>query len=150
MGIDSGWGFLAYVALKYLAYVMWCYVGVGMFRDERTLKSAAGLGAVRLLLGIGFGIGVFIVGGMMHLETQQDLVLLYLKIYVPIRWIEWGIMAALLSRADRGAVALLAGQSWRSRFWRVGGILVSIFADLPVLLSSSGPKEMLPVGRFLC
>ena len=148
--LDSAWGFLAYVVLKYLAYVMWCYVGVGMFRDERTLGAAARFGAVRLILGAVFGIGVFMVGGMMHLEAQQNLVLLYMKIYVPVRWVEWGIMAALISRMDRGALPLLIGRSWRSRFWRVAGILVSIFADLPILLSSRGPVEMLPVGRFLC
>ena len=148
--LDSGWGFLAYVVLKYLAYVMWCYVGVGLFRDERTLALAARFGAVRLILGILFGIGVFVVGGMLHLSAYQDMVLLYLKIYVPIRWFEWGIMAALISRVDRDPAALVVGHSWRSRFWRVGGILVSIFADLPILFSSRGPQEMLPVGRFLC
>ncbi len=148
--LDSPWGFLAYVGLKYLAYLMWCYVGVGMFRDERTLGAAARFGAVRLILGVVFGIGVFIGGGMMHLSAYQNLVLLYLKIYVPVRWFEWGIMAALISRADRGALPFLTGNSWRSRFWRVAGILVSIFADLPILLGHRGPIEMLPVGRFLC
>jgi len=148
--LDSPWGFLAYVILKYLAYLMWCYVGVGMFRQERTLKSAAGYGAIRLMIGVGFGLGVFMVGGMMHLDANQDLVLLYLKIYVPIRWFEWGIMAALISCADRGAAPFVIGKSWRSRLWRVGGILVSIAADLPVLLGHRGPIEMLPVGRFLC
>ena len=148
--MDSGWGFLGYVALKYLAYVMWCYVGVGLLRSERTFRSALGFGVLRLMLGVLFGFGVFLIGGMAHLEVPQSTFQMYLEIYVPVRWIEWGVMALLMRREDRGAAALLIGGDNKSRFWRIGGIVVSIVADLPVLLSHSGAREMLPVGRFLC
>ncbi|HYX69058.1 MAG TPA: hypothetical protein VE825_07985, partial [Terriglobales bacterium] len=73
-----------------------------------------------------------------------------LEIYVPVRWVEWGVMAWVMRRADHGPLALLLGGDNRSRFWRIGGIVVSIVADLPILLSSRGAGEMLPVGRFLC
>ncbi|HVP41972.1 MAG TPA: hypothetical protein VMS96_00990 [Terriglobales bacterium] len=148
--MDSGWEFLGYVALKFLAYVMWCYVGVGLLRTERTLRSAFGLGAVRLMLGVLFGFGVFLIGGMAHLEAPSSPMLLYLEIYAPVRWMEWGVMAWLMRRQDRGPAALLLGADNQSRLWRAGGILVSIIADLPILLSRRGANEMLPIGRFLC
>ena len=148
--MDSGWQFIGYVALKLLAYVMWCYVGVGLLRYERTLRSALGFGVIRLILGVVFGIGVFIVGGMAHLEAPKSSLLLYLEIYVPVRWVEWGVMAWLMRRLDHGPAALLIGADNTSRMWRIGGIVVSIIADLPILLSHAGAREMLPVGRFLC
>ncbi|MBZ5646543.1 MAG: hypothetical protein LAN37_04890 [Acidobacteriia bacterium] len=148
--MDSGWGFVIYIALKFLAYVMWCYVGVGLLRYERTFRAALGYGALRVVIGVFFGIGVFVVGGMAHLEVPRNPTLMYLEVYAPVRWIEWGIMAALLRRQDAGVVPFLIGSDNQARLWRIGGILVSIFADLPVLLSTSGAKEMLPVGRFLC
>ncbi len=148
--MDSGWGLVVYAGLKFLAYVMWCYVGVGLLRYERTFRAALGYGTLRLLIGVFFGISVFLVGGMAHLETPQNAVLMYLEIYVPVRWIEWGIIAALLRRQDAAAVPFLIGGDNKARLWRFGGIMVSIFADLPVLLTGLGAREMLPVGRFLC
>ena len=148
--MDSGWGLVVYVGLKFLAYVMWCYVGVGLLRYERTFRAALGYGALRLAIGVFFGIGVFLVGGIAHLEVSRYPVLMYLEIYAPVRWIEWGILAALLRRQDAGFVPFLIGGDNKARLWRFGGIVVSMFADLPVLLSSPGAKGMLPVGRFLC
>lgn len=148
--MHSGWEFIGYVVLKFLAYVMWCYAGVGLLRYERTFRSALGFGALRLMIGVLFGIAVFFIGGMAHLDAPKSDFLLYLEIYVPVRWFEWGIVALFLSARDRGVSALLLGNSDRSRLWRAGGILVSILADLPILLSSRGAGEMLPVGRFLC
>lgn len=148
--MDSGWGLVVYVGLKFLAYVMWCYVGVGLLRYERSFRAALGYGALRLVIGAFFGMGVFLVGGMAHLEVPRNPGILYLEIYAPVRWMEWGIMAALLRRQDAAALPFLMGSDSKARLWRFGGIVVSMFADLPVLLSSPGAKGMLPVGRFLC
>ncbi len=148
--MSSGWQFLGYVGLKLLAYVMWCYAGVGLLRMERTLRAAIGLGVLRLIIGVCFGFGVFLAGGMAHLEAPKNEFLMYLEIYAPVRWIEWGIMAMVLSARERGVTGFLVGNSNRARLWRLGGIVVSMFADLPILLSSRGAGEMLPVGRFLC
>ena len=146
--MEGGWGLVGYVAIKYAAYVLWCYLGTRIFAIERGGRSSFAFGALRLLLGVIFGIGVFIVGGMMHLNAPSNMFALYLKIYVPVRWVEWSIMAAALASRIEGA-RFLWGASNRSRAWRLGGILVSILADLPIILTS-GAKEMLPIGRFLC
>jgi hypothetical protein len=148
--MSSGWEFIGYVALKLAAYIVWCYVGLALFWPERKIGLAAGFGVLRLIIGVCFGFGVFLVGGMAHLEAPKNQFLMYLEIYAPVRWFEWGIMAAILSARDRGVAAFLIGSSNRARMWRVGGIVVSILADLPILLSSRGAGEMLPVGRFLC
>jgi len=146
--MEGGWGFVGYVAIKYTVYVLWCYLGIRVFAAERSRRSAFAFGAMRLLIGVIFGIGVFIVGGMMHLEVPSNTFALYLKIYVPVRWVEWSIMSAALAPRDEGS-QFFWGASNRSRFWRLGGILASIAADLPIILTS-GATEMLPVGRFLC
>ena len=148
--MESGWQFLGYVCLKYLAYVMWCYAGVGLLRMDRSFRSALGLGALRLIIGVAFGFGVFLAGGMAHLDAPKSDFLMYLEIYGPVRWVEWGLMALVITARERSFVGLVAGNSNRVRLWRAGGILVSICADLPILLSSRGASEMLPVGRFLC
>ncbi len=148
--MSSGWEFIGYVALKVAAYIVWCYVGLALFAAQRRMGQAVGLGVLRLIIGVFFGFSIFLVGGMAHLEAPKSDFLMYLEIYAPVRWIEWGIMAAILSARDRGVAAFLIGDSKRSRLWRVGGIVVSILADLPILLSSRGAGEMLPVGRFLC
>ncbi len=148
--MSSGWEFLGYVGLKLLAYIAWCYAGLALFWTERKIRPAIGFGLLRLIVGVCFGFGVFLVGGMAHLEAPRNEFLMYLEIYAPVRWLEWGIMAAILSPGERSMAAFLVGKHNRGRLWRAGGIVVSILADLPILLSSRGAGEMLPVGRFLC
>jgi hypothetical protein len=146
--MEGGWGFVAYVGIKYSAYVCWCYLGIRVFATERSRRSAFAFGAMRLFLGVIFGVGVFFVGAMMHLSVPRHPFVLYLEMYAPVRWLEWSIMAAALAPQVEGS-RFLIGASNPSRAWRLGGILVSILADLPIILTS-GAKEMLPVGRFLC
>ncbi len=148
--MSSGWEFLGYVALKVAAYIVWCYVGLALFSAQRRIGQAAGLGVLRLIIGVLFGFSIFLIGGMAHLETPANQFLMYLEIYAPVRWFEWGIMALILSTGERGLVGFVVGKNNRARLWRIGGIVVSILADLPILLSSRGAGEMLPVGRFLC
>ncbi len=148
--MSSGWEFIGYVALKVAAYIVWCYVGLGLFWPERKIRPAVGFGVLRLIIGVLFGFSIFLIGGMAHLEAPKSDFLMYLEIYAPVRWFEWGIMALILSAGERGLVGFLAGKNNRARLWRIGGIVVSILADLPILLSSRGAGEMLPVGRFLC
>jgi hypothetical protein len=104
---------------------------------------------MRLFIGVIFGVGVFIAGAMMHLEVPRNTFVLYLEVYAPVRWIEWSIMAAALAPSKEWGRAFLLEATNSSRAWRLGGILVSILADLPIILTS-GAIQMLPVGRFLC
>ena len=149
---DSPLGFAAYVGLKLAAYILWCYVGVRWLTpsQEKPFKRAAKLGVARLFIGVAFGIGIFIVGGIAHLEPWNNRLAQYFVIYAPVRWVEWGILSMILLTGTGSARRLLLGDSASSRLWRLGGIVVSHLADLPVILAMGGVSNMLPVGRFLC
>jgi hypothetical protein len=95
-----------------------------------------------------FGAGIFIVGGMLHLEVPAHPVLMYLAIYAPVRYVEWTILASMMGALGKGGIqpSLI-----RNQVWILGGIVVSHLADLPlILMSYEGAKGLLPVGRFLC
>jgi hypothetical protein len=150
MAVDSPVTFLVYVLVKFLAYSAWCRVGLGL-EIRNGWKAAFGFGFVRLLLGVFFGVSIFVVGAMGHFNAPVHAWLAYFAVYAPVRWIEWSIMSCLLNREGLSPLAFLVGRSWKERFWRLGGIAVSHLADGPLILGGSGsPNEMLPVGRFLC
>jgi 2-hydroxychromene-2-carboxylate isomerase len=65
----------------------------------------------------------------------------YLAVYVPVRWLEWSLIASLVERSPR---AFLIPPTRNSVLFRAGGIAVSCLADIPMLIQG------LPVGRFMC
>ncbi len=145
-----------YFALKGAAYVAWCALGVRRFRPERARVAglAFGLGFLRLALGLVFGIAIFVAGALVYAGldelgtygTTTVMVLTYLAVYVPVRWIEWAIIEAILTPRGRGLTAFVLGSDNAARRWRLGGALISCLADLPLMLSVGG----VPVGRFMC
>jgi hypothetical protein len=70
----------------------------------------------------------------------------YLAVYVPVRWIEWGLIALIVTPDARHFGAFWLGANRRDRLWRLCGIAASCCADVPVLVAVGG----LPVGRFMC
>jgi len=151
--VDGLLQFVVYVAIKYLAYSGWCGLGVSWLdRTGRSpIRSGLGFGLVRLLIGTVAGVAIFLIGGVSHWSAWQDVLLQYLAVYVPVRWFEWGIMELLIVRERRNPLkALLIGADRRTRVWRLGGIVVSHLADIPLILMGGGVQEMLPIGRFLC
>jgi len=137
-----------YVVVKYICYSLWCYCGLRVLCVASSLKSAAGFGFLRLLLGVGFGVGIFMAGGMLHLDVPAHPVVMYLAIYAPIRYVEWSIMACILLLGGKAAPPLFAKAT---QLWIFGGIAVSHVADLPIIIFTHGGAEgFLPVGRFLC
>jgi hypothetical protein len=150
----SGWYFL----LKFLAYAAWMYVGLRMFGrgGPLPLGIAVGLGALRLAMGLGFGIVIWLGGSLVFEKIHQASSSIpdwlassatYAAVYVPVRWIEWGIFDLALNREARTASGFFLGPSSRSRRWRAGGIVISCLADIYVIASLGG---MIPVGRFMC
>jgi hypothetical protein len=74
-------------------------------------------------------------------------VLAYLLIYIPICWIEWMIMAIKLNYSQLTLKQSLTGANPSDRYWRLGGILISCLADIPLIVFFGGA---IPTGRILC
>jgi hypothetical protein len=66
---------------------------------------------------------------------------------VPVRWVEWGIFEVALQPSARAWDVFTLSADPRVRRWRLGGIVISCLADVPVMIALGG---VLPVGRFLC
>jgi hypothetical protein len=146
--MDESVVFPIYIIVKYLAYCLWSYYGLKLLRNRSGVGAAVGLGSARLGLGMLFGIGVFLVGGMLHLNVPAHPWTLYLSIYAPVRYLEWTILAALMISSGGAARRIREGVTQR---WILGGIVVSHLADLPLILFTyDGARGFLPVGRFLC
>jgi len=119
-----------------------------LLRDKSSIGAGVGFGSARLGLGMLFGIGIFVLGGMLHLNVPAHPWALYLSIYAPVRYVEWTILAALMISSANAARRLSEGVT---QGWILGGIVVSHLADLPLILFTyEGAKGFLPVGRFLC
>ena len=56
---------------KYLAYSIWCYLGLRWLATEVGGTGMA-FGSVRLGLGIIFGVAIFVIGGMLHLNAPAN------------------------------------------------------------------------------
>jgi hypothetical protein len=143
----EGLGFLAYSGIKALAYMAWCGWGARLHghRERLWLKGFL-FGFGRLAMGAVLGLVVifFLVNALS--TTIPNQFLLYLAVYVPVRWFEWSVMAILLERKQVSWRNFLLGETASSQLWRLGGIAISCLADIPMMIALGG----LPVGRFMC
>jgi hypothetical protein len=144
-----------YLLIKLIAYCVWCYIGLRLFRPEQTqfIAGALRFGLIRLLMGLFFGVVIFFAAftwaNVLGRGMSQD-VITYFGAYVPVRWIEWTIMAILLNPSVRrtpNALHWFIGNEKRDRLWRIGGIAISCVADIPFVVALGG---VVPTGRFLC
>ena len=138
--------FVGYFVLKYIAYSAWCWAGLKMLRTEPPERGKAlGHGLLRLFLG--FALGLFIwalstkVASSVGTDRATQQIAAYLAVYVPVRWFEWSLIASLV---ERSPLAFLVPRTTNSLLFRLGGILVSCLADVPMLIDG------LPIGRFMC
>jgi hypothetical protein len=141
-----------YLLIKLIAYCLWCYLGLRLFRPQETrfLGGALRFGILRLFLGFFFGLVIFFLAAFWNHAFGSGLpqnILTYLAAYVPVRWIEWTIMAALLTPGLLSTPHWFIGNASRDRWWRLGGIVISCVADIPFIVAFNGP---IPTGRFLC
>jgi len=141
-----------YFVVKLIAYCVWCYVGLRLFQSEAKLlpAKAVGFGILRLFMGFFFGILIYLLSSMLITHIGAGLpenAITYLAVYVPVRWIEWSIMAAILYRGTTRPYPWFLGEKSRDRCWRVGGIGISCLADIPLVISLGG---IIPTGRFMC
>ena len=129
---------LLYVAVKLIAYIAWCWLGLRLWRvGSATFISAIALGSLRLAIGVVFGVTIFLAGPI----SDEHLIWKYIAIYTPVRMVEWFILAALIGRkSDTQTVFNLV-------LWCVGGIVVSFVADFA---SPEGVAGHFCIGRCLC
>jgi hypothetical protein len=142
---------LLYFGTKFIAYSVWCFLGLRKLRSSvATFGQALLFGLLRLIMGLFFGVVIWLASSWMLSAVGYGLpqnVLAYLLVYVPVRWIEWSIMAALIAPQPFSATGWLIGSTPADRYWRLGGIVISCLADIPMIVDLGG---VIPTGRFLC
>jgi hypothetical protein len=143
---------LYYFVAKFVAYCVWCYVGLRLFRSGERLMipRAFGYGTLRLAMGLFFGILIYLLSSALITSLAPSLpgnAIAYLAVYVPVRWVEWTIMAVLILPGSIYFSEWIVGTGRKDRLWRLGGIAISCLADIPLIVSLGG---VIPVGRFLC
>ena len=141
-----------YFVVKLIAYCAWCYVGLRLFQPEAKLlpARAIGFGLLRLFMGFFFGILIYLLSSTLITHIGAGLpenTITYIAVYVPVRWIEWSIMAAILYRGTTTPYSWFFGEKSRDRYWRFGGIAISCLADIPLIAALGG---IIPTGRFMC
>jgi len=140
---------ILYLVVKFVAYCGWMFFGLRKLRNEPSpLLRSFLLGFFRLCLGFFFGVLIYFLSSVLMSQLGSGSgsnVLTYLAVYVPVRWMEWGIMAAIL--VPSSFAQFLFGVAKPDRLWRLGGIVISCLADIPLIISLGG---VIPTGRFLC
>ena len=143
---------LLYPAIKLPAYALWCYWGLRNFPSTMNDLYSRSLryGLLRLPMGFFFGVAIWLISALLISHIGAGLpqnILTYVLVYVPVRWIEWSIMAALIVPGSFPFVRRISGTAPRDRNWRSGGIAISCLADIPLIVSLGA---VIPTGRFLC
>jgi hypothetical protein len=143
---------LLYIGVKFAAYTLWCLLGLWKVRRDSnpSVGPALGYGLFRLLMGLFFGVVIWLVSSALLTKLgygAPQSALTYLLVYVPVRWIEWTIVALLLLPRSTPFGRAMIGTGTGDRLWRLGGIVISCLADIPLIISLGG---VIPTGRFLC
>ena len=129
---------LLYVAVKLIAYIAWCWLGLRLWRvGSATFISAIALGSLRLAIGVVFGVTIFLSGPI----SGEQLLWKYIAIYAPVRVVEWSILAWVIGRRSD----IQTGLIWI--LWCFVGVVVSFVADFA---SPQGIEGHFCVGRYLC
>ena len=142
---------IVYGSGKLMAYTLLCYVGLRLFRGKMVgfPAAAVGLGLLRFIMGLCFGMGIYVVSTQLYasiISLPLPGLIVYLLVYVPTRWVEWSIMTLILVVDARSCSGFILGAGTPDRLWRLGGIITSCVADVPMIREVGG----LPVGRFFC
>jgi hypothetical protein len=140
-------GPILYGLVKTGAYMGWSYWGAKIHgHHDRLLLKGVLYGLIRVVMGGVLGLVLILWLVNMLSQATHSSVLLYLAVYVPVRWMEWSIMAVVMDREHRSLKNFLVGRTGSSLLWRAGGIVISCLADVPMMIVTGG----LPIGRFMC
>lgn len=140
-----------YAGTKIVAYIAVVYAGYRFLTPSAAhpARSSVLVGLVRFAMGLGFGLVIWLASSKLIVSLSGfplRSVITYVAVYVPIRWVEWSLIALVIVPAARSWKGLLVGTGRADRSWRLAGIVVSCAADIPFMLNVGG----LPVGRFFC
>jgi hypothetical protein len=130
-----------YGIVKFVAYSFWGYYGFRLSSANGPLfAKSLRFGTVRWAIGLGLGIVVFFLAGSID-EAQAFFD--YLAIYIPVRIVEWTLMAVLFFPDWN--------EKWRGvplYVWIAGGVILSFLTDFvsPQMMS----EGRFCVGRCLC
>jgi hypothetical protein len=143
---------LLYFGLKFVAYTFWCYIALSRLAHDGkpAFPRALGFGFLRLLMGLFFGVLIWFLSAALMSALGYGLprnVVTYLLVYIPVRWVEWSIMAVILLPNSFPFSRPILGVGLNDRLWRLGGIAISCLADIPLIMNLGG---IIPTGRFLC
>ena len=133
---------LLYAIAKFVAYATWCFLGLHLLAGRPSVLGALKFGAVRWFLGLALGVVTAIGLGSISSESVATL---YFGLYLPLRLIEWSIMAALISQGGLAPTILI--RSPKTWMWILGGIALSFASDLA---SPEGMEGRFCIGRCLC
>ncbi|HRH75953.1 MAG TPA: hypothetical protein PK129_01290 [Cellvibrionaceae bacterium] len=129
-----------YGLVKYIAYSLWCYIGIRIFTSKRCpILLALMYGATRWFLGLFFGFAVAVFAGPISTESAASY---YFGIYTPLRIVEWGVIVKLLNDKNENRTGIFA-----VILWIMGGILISFATDA---VSPAGIEGRFCIGRCLC
>jgi len=143
---------LLYFGLKFVAYTFWCCLALAKLRRDGKpiFARALAFGFLRLFMGLFFGVLIWFLSSSLMSVLGYGLpqnALTYVLVYVPVRWVEWSIMAVILLPGSFSFSRWSVGTSLHDRLWRLGGIVISCLADIPMIMDLGG---VIPTGRFLC
>jgi hypothetical protein len=126
-----------YGIAKYIGYSLWCVYGIKLASGKINVAKGFLLGAGRWILGLLFGIAIFIFIPV----DLENVYAMYFTIYIPVRIIEWWIMSKFLPGG-------LKSLSKPYLIWILGGVAVSFLLDL---VSPEWIEEgRFCIGRCLC
>jgi hypothetical protein len=143
--MDSFEGTLLYAIVKWLAYTLWCWVGLrwaaranGLAPSRAAFSRALAAGSLRWLLGLALGIAIFFAFATTRDRVWQQ----YVTIYVPVRCVEWSIIGLMFAPSGN---RLSLG---RKLAWVAVGVAVSFTSDMvsPQMIE----EGRFCVGRCLC
>jgi hypothetical protein len=73
---------------KMVVYVLWCSAGIYFLANKMlSLPTAVGLGVIRWMVGLFFGVIIFF---SFPLSSPESAAATYFTIYTPVRLLEWG------------------------------------------------------------
>ena len=140
--------FVVYLVTKFAAYSFWCGLGAKLHGHQDGLVwRGLVFGIVRLMMGAIFGLIAIVALLNALVVVTRDSWQLYLLVYVPVRWVEWSLMGVFLDKQGPSLRSLVVGRTALSAYWRLGGIVMSCAADIPMIAMMGGT---MPVGRFMC